>query len=211
MSNARETILGAVRASLGRGPLDDAKRAELDARVPSHTRPAQDENPVERFVRKFESRSGTVARVASRDEIPAAVEAYRVSHDLKKQAAVGGSLRDLKWPRGWKKHHDAAGIDEALSVTTCLVGIAETGSLIFASGPDNPITHNFAPDDHIVVLEASQIVERFEDGWTLLRKRKGGMPRATNVVSGPSRTADVEQTIQLGAHGPRRVHIILVG
>ena len=51
----------------------------------------------------------------------------------------------------------------------------------------------------------------FEDAWAVLRARPEGMPRATNIISGPSRTADVEQTIQLGAHGPRRVHVILVG
>lgn len=206
--NARQAILGSIRNALNRGTLDDTSRAALDARVPAHTRPAQDEDPVERFVRKFEGRAGTVARIANRDEIVAAVEAYRAAHDLKKKAAVGGALRELKWPRGWHKHHDAAGIDEALSVTTCFAAVAETGSLIFASGPDNPITHNFVPDDHIVVLETSQIVEHFEDAWVLLRQR--GMPRATNIVSGPSRTADVEQTIQLGAHGPRRVHVILL-
>lgn len=207
--NAREAILGAVRASLGRGELDAARRAELEARVPAHTRPAIDEDPVERFVRKFESRAGTVARIDDRSQIVAAVEAYRASHDLSKRAAVGGALRELKWPRGWKVHHDPAGIDEALSVTTCFVAVAETGSLIFASAPDNPITHNFVPDDHIVVLERGQIVTHFEDAWPLLRAH--GIPRATNIVSGPSRTADVEQTIQLGAHGPRRVHVILIG
>lgn len=207
--NARQAILGSIRNALSRGALDTTQRAALDARVPAHTRPAQDEDPVARFVRKFQGRAGTVVRIDSRDQVVAAVEAYRASHDLGKKAAVGGALRDLKWPRGWKVHHEAAGIEEALSVTTCFTAVAETGSLIFASGPDNPITHNFVPDDHIVVLERSQIVEHFEDAWVLLRQR--GMPRATNIVSGPSRTADVEQTIQLGAHGPRRVHVILVG
>lgn len=207
--NAREAILGAVRASLGRDALDDAKRAELDARTPAHTRPAQDDAAVERFVQKFESRAGTVARIDSREQIVAAIEAYRAAHDLHRKAAVGGALRELEWPGDWSVHHDAAGIDETLSVTTCFSAVAETGSLIFASGPDNPITHNFVPDDHVVVLERGQIVPYFEDAWTLLRER--GMPRATNIVSGPSRTADVEQTIQLGAHGPRRVHVILVG
>ena len=206
---AREAILGSIHSALGRGPLDAMQRATLDARVPTHTRPAQDEDPVERFVRKFESRAGTVVRVAGRNDVTAAVEAYRAKHELGKKAAVGGALRDLRWPADWQVHHGAAGIEEALSVTTCFSAVAETGSLIFASGPDNPITHNFVPDDHIVVLQRSQIVEYFEDTWMLLRQR--GMPRATNIVSGPSRTADVEQTIQLGAHGPRRVHVILVG
>ena len=82
---------------------------------------------------------------------------------------------------------------------------------MLTAGPGSPTTHNFVPDDHVVVLEAASIVTHFEDGWAKLRERPEGMPRATNIISGPSRTADVEQTIQLGAHGPRRVHVILVG
>jgi L-lactate dehydrogenase complex protein LldG len=209
--NAREAILGAVRGALGRGPLDDARRAALDARVPQHTRPAQHDDPLARFVRKFESRAGTVARVAQRADVPAAVEAYRAAHALPARAAVGAALGDLAWPPGWQIHHGAAGIDEHLAVSAALAGIAETGSLLLASGPDSPTTHNFVPDDHVVVLDAARIVTHFEDAWALLRARVQGMPRAVNVISGPSRTADVEQTIQLGAHGPRRVHVILVG
>src|SRR5690606_19697180 len=117
MSSAREAILGAVRASLGREALDDAKRAALDARVPAHTIPAQDEDPVERFIRKFEGHAGTLSRIASRADVPAAVEAYRKTHDLRKKAAVGAALSDLQWPHDWEVHHDAAGIDETLSVT----------------------------------------------------------------------------------------------
>ena len=211
MNRARDTILAAVRASLGRGALDEAERAVLDARVPTHTRPAQDEDPIERFVRKFESRAGTVERIAERSQIPAAVEAYRAAHALNRKAAVGATLKDLDWPSDWETHHAAAGIEEALSVTDCLVAVAETGSLILVSGAGSPTTHNFVPDDHIVVLETTQIVEHFEDAWNILRDRHADMPRAVNVISGPSRTADVEQTIQLGAHGPRRMHVLLVG
>lgn len=211
MSHSRDVILSAVRSALKRGPLDAAARAELDNRVSAHTRPAQDEDPVERFVRKFESRSGTVARIASLDDVPAAVEAHRAAFALPKRAAVGGALRAVRWPDDWTIHHDAAGTEELLSVTSSIAGIAETGSLMLGAGPDSPTTHNFVPDDHVVVLHAAHIVEHFEDAWTMLRALPNGMPRATNIISGPSRTADVEQTIQLGAHGPRRVHVLLVG
>jgi len=209
--NPRDAILQSVRAALKRGPLDDTQVAGLTARVPQHTRPAQDEDPLVRFVRKFESRAGTVARVADLAAVPAAVDAYRERQGLPPRAAIGAALRDLAWPAGWTIHHGPAGIDEALSVSPSLAGIAETGSLMLAAGPGSPTTHNFVPDDHVVVLEANRIVEHFEDAWTILRARPEGMPRATNIISGPSRTADVEQTIQLGAHGPRRVHVILVG
>jgi len=50
-----------------------------------------------------------------------------------------------------------------------------------------------------------------EDAWALLRAERCSLPRATNIITGPSRTADVEQTIQLGAHGPRRLHVLLMG
>ena len=209
--NPRDAILQSVRAALKRGPLDDTQVAGLTARVPQHTRPAQDEDPLVRFVRKFESRAGTVARVADLAAVPAAVDAYRERQGLPPRAAIGAALRDLAWPAGWSIHHGPAGIEEALSVSPSLAGIAETGSLMLAAGPGSPTTHNFVPDDHVVVLEANRIVEHFEDAWTILRARPEGMPRATNIISGPSRTADVEQTIQLGAHGPRRVHVILVG
>ena len=209
--NPRDAILQSVRAALKRGPLDDTQVASLTARVPQHTRPAQDEDPLVRFVRKFESRAGTVDRVATRDAVPVAVEAYRQRQGLPARAAIGGALRDLAWPAEWAIHHGPAGIDEALAISPSLAGIAETGSLMLAAGPDSPTTHNFVPDDHVVVLEANRIVEHFEDAWAILRARPQGMPRATNIISGPSRTADVEQTIQLGAHGPRRVHVILVG
>jgi L-lactate dehydrogenase complex protein LldG len=60
-------------------------------------------------------------------------------------------------------------------------------------------------------VRAGRIVRGMEDAWKLLRDEVGRMPRAVNFVSGPSRTADIEQTIVLGAHGPYRVHIVLVG
>lgn len=210
--NARDAIFGAIRSALERGgPLPDARRAELDARLPQHTRPAQDEDLLARFIRKFESRAGTVQRIASRAEVPAAVEAYRASMDLPRRAAVGAALTDLVWPADWQVHHGRAGTEELLSITPSIAGIAETGSVMLGSGADSPTTHNFVPDDHVVVLDAATIVGHFEEAWAMLRTRAGGMPRATNIISGPSRTADVEQTIQLGAHGPRRVHVLIVG
>ncbi len=211
MSQARDTILGAVREALRRGPPDNATRASLDEKRFDHTRPSQDDDPVERFIRKFESRAGTVGRVATLGDVPAEVDQHRARFDLPKRAAVGNALKALDWPSDWTVHHGAAPIEETLSVSLASAGIAETGSVLLASGPDSPTTHNFVPDDQVVVLPVEHIVRWFEEAWDRLRQREGGMPRATNIVSGPSRTADVEQTVQLGAHGPRRVHVILVG
>ena len=98
------------------------------------------------------------------------------------------------------------------------MGFAETGTLMMASGPDHPSTLNFLPETHIVVLPAARIGGAYEEGWAHLRAEAargdgegdGFMPRTVNLVTGPSRTADIEQTIALGAHGPRRLHIVIV-
>jgi L-lactate dehydrogenase complex protein LldG len=214
LNPAKAAIFATLHGALKRGPLDEVQRAALDARManpPRHVRPAQEADKLERFIRKFESRAGTTQRVASLAEVPAAVEAYRVGKKLPPRVMIAGALADLPWPAEWDIGHGAAGKEETLSVTPCLAAIAETGSLMLGAAPGSPTTHNFVPDDLVVVLEVGRIVAYFEDAWAVLRARPEGMPRATNIISGPSRTADVEQTIQLGAHGPRRVHVILVG
>jgi L-lactate dehydrogenase complex protein LldG len=78
------------------------------------------------------------------------------------------------------------------------------------SGPEHPTTLNMMPDTHIVVLRADQVVGSYEDGWDAVRRRDKEMPRTVNFITGPSRTGDIEQTLQLGAHGPRRLHILLI-
>ncbi len=208
--SSRSAILDQIRRQLGRGPLPPEAIAALDARRPAHTRIAVGDDLVPRFIARFESRSGTVARVAGLDEVPAAVAAYQARHGLPPRAAVARPLAGLPWPDGFSHHPGPAGQSEILSVTPCLAGIAEVGSVVLPSGPDSPTSLNFVPDHHLVVLHSGQIVRHFEDVWPRVRALPGGMPRALNIVAGPSRTGDVELTLQLGAHGPRSVHVILV-
>ncbi len=104
---------------------------------------------------------------------------------------------------------------DPVGVTACFAGIAETGTLMLISGPESPTRNNFLPDTHIVVLRAAQVVASYEDGWTRLRAARHAagqspMPRTVNFITGPSRTGDIEQRIELGAHGPRRLHIVLI-
>ncbi|MDX1401836.1 MAG: LUD domain-containing protein, partial [Kiloniellales bacterium] len=102
--------------------------------------------------------------------------------------------------------------DDGASLSPAFAGVAETGTLMLHSGEKIPTTLNFLPDDHIVLLKASRIVAGYEDGWDLLRaqSKDGLLPRTVNFITGPSRTADIEQKIELGAHGPRRLHILLL-
>ena len=89
-------------------------------------------------------------------------------------------------------------------------GIAETGNLVLLSQEQRWTSHNFLPDDHIIVLDSNLIVRHQEDIWARLRVLPDGLPRVVNLITGPSKTADVEQTVQYGAHGPRRLHVVVV-
>ena len=208
--SSRSAILDQIRRQLGRGPMPPEAVAALDARRPAHTRIAVGDDLVPRFIARFESRSGTLARVAGLAQVPEAVAAYQARHGLPPRAAVARPLAGLPWPAGFNHHPGPAGQSEILSVTPCLAGIAEVGSVVLPSGPDSPTSLNFVPDHHLVVLHVCQIVRHFEDVWPRVRALPDGMPRALNIVAGPSRTGDVELTLQLGAHGPRSVHVILV-
>ncbi|MBV8392492.1 MAG: lactate utilization protein, partial [Alphaproteobacteria bacterium] len=101
---------------------------------------------------------------------------------------------------------------DQVSITGAFAGIAETGTIVTVSGPEHPVTLNLLPDTHVVIVEEADIVEGYEEVWARLRARfgKNAMPRTVNTITGPSRTGDIEQAIELGAHGPRRMHIVVV-
>ena len=244
MSTARDDILGGIRRALRRGAVSADAGAGIHERVAAHRRnlvPARAaalgrKGRIELFVAMAEAVQTTVARVASETDIPAEVARYLAAENLPAELVVApdASLDSIPWDqrpllqirRGRAEAHDA------VSLTPCLAGIAETGTLMLASGPGTPSTLNFLPDTHIVVLHAGQVVASYEDGWDLLRalnrplpqagevdRPTGGpeganasprLPRTVNLITGPSRTGDIEQRIQLGAHGPRRLHVVLV-
>lgn len=225
MSEARETILAAVRKSLGRGRLDPDGEAELRARIAAHRRnlvPARataidERGRVELFITMAEEVQATVTRVGSPAAVPEAIARYLAAENLPAELimAPDPSLDDIPW-NTWpllQIRRGRAEAEDRVSLTPCHAAIAETGTLMLISGAQTPTTLNFLPETHIAVVRRDQVVATYEDGWDRLKagKTPEALPRAINFVTGPSRTADIEQHIELGAHGPRRLHIVLVG
>lgn len=212
MSTARDEILGGIRRALGRGELDAATRARIDARLRSPTPnllPRVGGDVVDQFTSRARALGMTMARIERVDRTPAAVAAYIAERNLPPRIVAAATLRALPWPSPLEVRVGPAGRDDLVSVTPCFAAVAETGSLVLVSGPESPTTLNFVPDDHIVILEARRIVRHQEEVWQRLRSELPALPRTVNLISGPSRTADVEQIVQLGVHGPRRVHVLL--
>ena len=174
---------------------------------PGSTRPGLTGDLTEMLITRMEAAETSVVKLQTLADVPQAVAEYQREHGIDGETTVAPALGALDWPADWRL--DAASGIEITSITPCLVAVAETGSVVVVSGAGTPATLNFLPENHLVVLHESQIVAHMEDVWPQLRAMDP-MPRATTMVTGPSRTADIEQTLEIGAHGPRRVHVMLV-
>ena len=217
---SRDAILGKLRKSASRDGDEATARAAVEARLKGHPRgaiPARGKldarGRMDLFAAQATAVNATVARVSALDEVPAAVADYLRGENLPTslKMAPDPKLEACSWDKApmldiaYGKAHP----DDQVTVTAAFAGIAETGTLMLASGPESPTTLNFLPDTHIVMLRAAEMVGAYEEAWDRLRAT-GRMPRSVNFITGPSRSGDIEQTLHLGAHGPRRLHIILV-
>ena len=174
--------------------------------------PTWDEDDVSRFIHRLEAVAGTISRVSSEEEIVSSVSAYLQQNDIPANIVSARSelLNMLDWPDNFTiEQRKAAGTDVTV-LTEAYAAVAETGSLVLLSRANSPTSLNFLPDNYLCVLRQERLVKHIEDVWQQLRSEQDSLPRAVNFITGPSRTADVEQTIQLGAHGPRRLHVIFL-
>jgi L-lactate dehydrogenase complex protein LldG len=221
--SARDVILASIRSALAVNGQEAPRRKAVADRLSGHPAgivPARGNlAPKERlalFVKMLTGADGTCDVVASRDDVPGAIGAFLRSNNLPPGVRRGDDQRlaSLPWSREPMLDVSVGASDGAqlTSVSHAFAAVAETGTLVLTSGPDNPTTLNFLPDNHIVVLDAADLVGDYETVLARLREKfgPGVLPRAVNMITGPSRSADIEQTLILGAHGPRRLHVIAV-
>lgn len=219
MTAARDSVLGAIRKATGMGDgSSDAVTARLDARA-ANIRPARANDDAE-VIDRFETeatRAGTdVRRAASLDEVPGIVAAYLREHNLGNDIRVSGDPLAQSAP--WDKEamiSVSSGPAEPTDTASCsvaLAGVAETGTLMMRSGSENPAMLNYLPLAHIALLAESRIVGGYETAWQRVRDAGGTesfMTRMINLITGPSRTADIEQELLMGAHGPQK-HMVII-
>lgn len=222
-SKARAAIFARIRGNQRRAGAPTAQEradvADYLARHPEGPRPAIEGDLVARFRAMAERMASTVEEVPRSADAPAAAARYLAAQGLEAAGVAWPALSALDWAgAGIAVEYRAPRFDESqgsdkLGITGCYCALAETGTLVLLSGPDTHASTHLLPETHIALVPASRIVRGMEDAFALMRSERGGaaamMPRALNMVSGPSRTADIEQTLMLGAHGPYRVHIVI--
>ena len=225
MTEARARILGQIRRRLRRaGP---PAATDLDARlhdhrpnlVPARAAP-KDGACIALFAEMAEAAQCEVTRLERWAEVASTVAQWLGGHNLPSRLAVAPDPRldTIPWADepllGVRR--GAAEPSDIVGVACADAGIAETGTLMLASSPDSPTTLSFVPENHIVIVPGDAIVGSYEEAWARLREARGGdhgftMPPTVNLITGPSRTADIALKIELGAHGPRRLNVLIVG
>ncbi|MDP1537321.1 MAG: lactate utilization protein C [Burkholderiales bacterium] len=213
--SARANILARIRTGQGKAVTVRAAERETVAQHiaahPQSPRPQVDADVVAQFRIRALSLMTTIDEVHGAADIPAAVARYLQAQALTPAAVCWPEFSALDWcAHGLQIESRAARGDDLVGITGAFCAIAETGTLMMLSGPQTPPAASLLPETHIAVIACSRIVTGMEDAWALLRAECGVLPRAVNFISGPSRTADIEQTVSLGAHGPYRVHLILL-
>jgi L-lactate utilization protein LutC len=210
--SAREKILGKIRTAqtlAGTAPQTETIHSYL-AQHPRGPLPPPPDNLLTRFRECAIKLSSDVLDTNNKMEVPLLLARYLSEKKLPARGVCWPSLAALPWINaGLEMTSRPAKNEDLVGVTGAFCAIAETGTLMMLSGADTPATTSLLPETHVAVLDPSRIVATMEDAWDLLRKEHKQPPRAVNFISGPSRTADIEQTVTLGAHGPYRVLIIL--
>ena len=220
---SRDAILGRVRKALAATGDRTQARNDAQAYVAAHAhgpRPRLPDDLVGRFMQRATDMESTVERIAHPQEIPAAVARYLDALVLPPALAAQKSHAGVCWPAFAGLDWAGAGLqiearptagDDRLGITGCFCAIAETGTLVVLGGADAPTATTLLPDTHVAVVPADRVVGGMEEAFALIRREREALPRAVNLISGPSRTGDIEQTVVVGAHGPFRVHILVVG
>lgn len=220
--SARDEILANIRRSLRVTGAEGPRRAAVQARLSGTPRgvvPARGQidrkERIGLFKKMAEGAFASVAIVQSASDVPAEAARWLRDNNLPATLRMGDDLRLAAMPWGDTTVEIAHGPSDGHdlnAVSHAFAGVAESGTLILTSGPENPSTLNFLPDNHVVVLSATDLEGDYESVFDHLRRvyGKDQMPRTVNMITGPSRSADIAQTMLLGAHGPRKLHIVVV-
>jgi L-lactate dehydrogenase complex protein LldG len=221
---AHALVLSRIRAALGVAGKDGKREAAVEERLHRHPRgtiPARARADHEALLKLMTAMLGSqgaeVTRASTPEEAVRAIADDLSTHDFPSILPMGSDpmLAALPWDTAptLQRRIGRAGPHDRAALSRAVAAAAETGTLVLVSGADNPTTLAFLPETHFILVRAGDVVGSYEEAFDRLRAiyGAGNLPRSVNLISGPSRTADIEQTIVRGAHGPKRLHVVVLG
>jgi L-lactate utilization protein LutC len=108
---------------------------------------------------------------------------------------------------GFRVHYRVAPPFVGSTTSLALYALADPGSVVLAASPEEPRARSLLPDVHVTVVPEDRILPGLPE---LLATVGGSLPSSLVIVTGPSRSADIEQTLTIGVHGPREEHVVIV-
>lgn len=206
---SRDTILAAVKAALANLPEQLPEMPDMHSAIYQ----SQDEtDPAVWFAQNFTARKGVFFYAQSLEEFRAQISAlvkergFKNIHVWEKELAEELGAADFKF-----SSHDRNFMEVDCGITLCECLIVRTGSMLMSSRQLAGRRLSIFPPTHIVVASTSQLLPDIKDGMAFIQKKYGErLPSMISLVSGASRTADIEKTLVLGAHGPKELILFLI-
>lgn len=213
----RERMLAGIKAGIARQA--DRRNGASAPEKPTPIVPARATAPgvdvVGLFRQQLHNAKATLDEVKSKDDVPAAVQRYLAALNAESRIRLAPDPRVANIPWGnaplLETSSGRSHGNDTTSVTPAVAAVAETGTMVLQSSGDTPTTLHFLPDQHVVVIARDQIVGTYEDALARVKRgADGALPRTVNFVTGPSRSADIGKVLLMGAHGPKKLHVIVV-
>ncbi len=214
-SDSRTHIMAKVRH--GSHGLDaSAIERELKTLGTAPSAPLASDDLCVAFLTNVLRNRGTVALAKNRSEAVKAVGQYIYERYRSHRLVAGNDphLAAMPWRDGGVlPRFGELEAGEAVALSYARWGIAEMGAVVTWTGKNNPAANNLLGEDHIVILDDTNLVSDMEALWEQMtpEMEHKGRPRGINLIAGPSSTADIEMKMIYGAHGPRGWHVILLG
>ncbi len=210
----REGLLQRVRAALGRTATPQTPASPPPVDDPTARLVSSSSDLITAFMGNASAVGMHVQQAAESEAMPTAIALLRDAQARRvgvSEAAWVRPLQDAGFDVvAWASQSIDAQFDLDAGVTGVEAAIAETGSLVCISGPGRSRGLSLVPPVHIAVVRATDIIADLLDLWPRLRRDGGTLPSSAAIITGPSKTADIEGILVTGVHGPERVHVIVV-
>ena len=205
--SSREEILSKIHDSVNRRkeikyPVIDKKKSVF---------PDIDSSLHEKFIDEFEAIGGQVFLCEDIEELGRALAKFLNERKLSKLFCLDKNIQEFLYDAKIPYISEEDKFDEMeLGITTCELLLARSGSIMVSSAHESGRRMNVFPPIHIVIGNASQIVEDLAEGFNKLNEKyENNLPSMISTITGASRTADIEKTLVMGAHGPKELIVFI--
>ena len=207
-STSREKVLKKVRNAL----ITKAESSFLDIDFDSPIYQERNESLDIVFAEEFTKVAGKFVYCENKAELLSSLQLLVPINNWKNIFVIESNLQELLTSGNIPFNSDEDDfLKTDVGITNCEFLIARLGSILVSSGMESGRRLNVFPEVHIVIAYTSQLVADVKEGLSKVKKKYNGkLPSMISTITGPSRTADIEKTLVMGAHGPKEVYVFLI-